>query len=75
VLTVPGLPLITTGPYRYVAHPNYIGVVGELAGAAMMFGAMVTGPISMAVFGLALWARVRFETRVLREAQAAVRTS
>jgi hypothetical protein len=41
----------------------------------MMFGAMVTGPISMAVFGLALWARVRFETRVLREAQAAVRTS
>lgn len=75
VLTLPGVPLVTTGPYRYVAHPNYIAVAGELAGAAMMFGAAVSGPISIAVFGLALWARVRFETRVLRAAQARVRTS
>ena len=70
VLTLPGVPLVTTGPYRYVAHPNYIAVAGELTGAAMMFGARVTGPIAMALFGLALWARVRFETRVLRAAQA-----
>ena len=32
-------PLVTTGPYRYVAHPNYVAVVGELVGTAMMFGA------------------------------------
>jgi methyltransferase len=75
VLTLPGVPLATTGPYRYVAHPNYIAVVGELTGAAMMFGAAMTGPISIALFGLALWARVRFETRVLRAAQASMRTS
>lgn len=75
VLTLPGVPLVTTGPYRYVAHPNYIAVVGELTGAAMMFGATVSGPISIVLFGLALWARVRFETRVLRAAQAGVRTS
>jgi methyltransferase len=75
VLTLPGVPLVTTGPYRYVAHPNYIAVVGELTGAAMMFGAAVTGPVSIALFGAALWARVRFETRVLRAAQASVRTS
>jgi methyltransferase len=75
VLTLPGVPLVTTGPYRYVAHPNYIAVVGELTGAAMMFGASVTGPVSIALFGLALWARVRFETRVLRAAQTSVRTS
>jgi hypothetical protein len=41
----------------------------------MMFGATVSGPISIVLFGLALWARVRFETRVLRAAQAGVRTS
>jgi len=69
---LPGVPLVATGPYRYVAHPNYIAVVGELGGAAMMFGATVTGPISIALFGLALWARVRFETRVLRDAQRSV---
>jgi methyltransferase len=75
VLTLPGVPLVTTGPYRYVAHPNYIAVAGELTGAAMMFGATVSGPISIVLFGLALWARVRFETRVLRAAHARVRTS
>ena len=64
----PHLPLVTTGPYRYIAHPNYVAVVGELVGAAMMFGAPITGPIMFVLFGAALWARVRFETRVLREA-------
>ncbi len=66
VLIQPGRPLVTTGPYRYVEHPNYIGVVGELVGAAMMLGARVSGPIMIVVFGIALWARMRFETRILR---------
>ena len=71
----PDLPLVTTGPYRYIAHPNYVAVVGELVGAAMMFGALVTGPIMFVLFGAALWARVRFETRVLREATGGRGTS
>jgi methyltransferase len=66
VLILPGVPLVTTGPYRYVEHPNYIAVVGELVGAAMMFGAAFTGPVTIGLFGIALWARVRFETTVLR---------
>jgi methyltransferase len=66
VLVEPAVPLVTTGPYRYVTHPNYIAVVGELVGAAMMDGARVTGPVMIAAFGLALAARVRFENAVLR---------
>jgi methyltransferase len=65
VLVLPGAPLVTRGPYRYVAHPNYIAVVGELVGTAMMMGARVTGPVMTALFGIALFARVRFENRVL----------
>lgn len=65
VLVLPGVPLVSTGPYQYVRHPNYIAVVGELVGAAMMVGARVTGPVMLAVFGVALWARVRFEERAL----------
>jgi methyltransferase len=65
VLILPGVPLVTTGPYRYVRHPNYIAVVGELVGTAMMVGARVTGPLMLALFGIALWARVRFEERAL----------
>jgi methyltransferase len=66
VLVLPGRPLVATGPYRYVDHPNYIAVVGELVGAAMMLGARVSGPIMLGVFGIALWARIRFESRILR---------
>lgn len=65
VWVLPGWPLVRTGPYRYVAHPNYLAVIGETAGAAMMMGARITGPISIVLVGLALVARVRFENRVL----------
>jgi methyltransferase len=63
-----GQPLVGSGPYRYVAHPNYIAVVGELVGTAMMVGAVILGPIATAVFGVLLLARVRFEERALRHA-------
>jgi isoprenylcysteine carboxyl methyltransferase (ICMT) family protein YpbQ len=53
--------LVSTGPYRYVAHPNYIGVIGELAGTAMMMEAVIAGPIGLAVFGFVLWKRIRCE--------------
>ena len=66
VFIVPGKPLVATGPYRYLAHPNYVGVVGELVGAAMMCGAPITGVIGTLAFGAALWQRVRFESVVLR---------
>jgi methyltransferase len=65
VLVLPGRPLVTSGPYAYVRHPNYIAVMGELAGTAMMVGARLSGPIMMAAFGLVLWARIRVEDRAL----------
>jgi len=67
VFIVPGAPLVTTGPYRYVTHPNYIAVIGELVATAMMMGAWVTGPVMLAAFGAALWARIRFENKVLND--------
>ena len=65
VYVQPGRPLVDTGPYRYVAHPNYIGVVGELAGTAMMVGARWSGPLALVAIGLLLRARIRFEERAL----------
>jgi methyltransferase len=65
VWILPGRPLIREGPYQYVTHPNYIAVVGELVGTAMMMRALYSGPVMIAIFGAALFARIRFETRVL----------
>lgn len=67
VFVLPGEPLVTTGPYRYLEHPNYVAVVGELVGAAMMCGAPVAGFLGVLGFGAALWKRIRFESGVLKQ--------
>ena len=71
VLVEPGKPLVTAGPYRYVAHPNYVGVVGELVSTAMMVGAVISGPVMTGLFGVVLAMRIRFESRVLHAAVSA----
>jgi methyltransferase len=65
VMIIPGRPLVRSGPYRYLAHPNYVGVAGELVGTAMMMSAAVTGPLMCVAFGAVLWGRIRFEERML----------
>lgn len=74
VLILRGVPLIRTGPYRYVAHPNYIAVVGELAGTAMMMEAWVAGPVALVAFGALLRRRVAFETEALRQAYSRIKS-
>jgi methyltransferase len=68
VIVVPSAPLVTRGPYRFVRHPNYLGVVGELAGVALMTGAVVSGPIAVAGFSLLLSRRIAVEERALERA-------
>lgn len=70
VLVLPGVPLVRSGPYRYVNHPNYIAVFGELAGMALLMSAWITGPVMIVMFGIALRARLRVETRALRNPHA-----
>ena len=38
VVTLPGAPLVRRGPYRWVRHPNYLVVAGELAVLPLVFG-------------------------------------
>jgi methyltransferase len=68
VIVVPGAHLVARGPYRWLRHPNYAGVMGELVGAALMTGAMVSGVAGIATFGLLVWKRVAVEERALRAA-------
>lgn len=66
VVVVPGDRLVATGPYRYLRHPNYLGVVGELAGVALMTGALVSGPLALFVFGALLLKRIAVEEKALK---------
>ena len=65
VLVPPRQPLIGGGPYRLMRHPNYLGVAGELAGAALMGDALIAGPVSLVLFGSLMLARIRVEERAL----------
>jgi len=42
ILVLPGAPLVTGGPFRFLRHPNYLAVALELASVPLMFGAWVT---------------------------------
>lgn len=65
VLVPANAPLVTGGPYRYLRHPNYVGVAGELLGAALMAHAPIAGTFSIAGFGALMLARIRLEERAL----------
>jgi methyltransferase len=65
VLVPPDSSLVTTGPYRFLQHPNYVAVVGELIGVALLAQAPAAGVVALVTFGLVLAARVRSENRAL----------
>ena len=65
VLVLPGAPLVGSGPYRFVRHPNYVGVVGELIAMALLSGARITGPLAVLGFGWLLVRRIAAEERAL----------
>ena len=65
VLVPPDAPLVTSGPYAWVRHPNYLAVFGEIAGFAMLVGAPFTGAISLITFGGLVRKRIAVEERAL----------
>ena len=64
VMTVPGEAPVRHGIYRYMRHPNYLGVELEILAAPLLHSAYLTS----AVFGVANALLLR--TRIRREEQA-----
>jgi len=65
VLVPAGSRRTLDGPYRFFRHPNYIAVVGELLGFALLAQAPAGGAVAMLGFGALLAARIRVEERAL----------
>jgi methyltransferase len=65
VLVIPDAPLVTSGPYRLLRHPNYAAVIGEIIGIAVILRAPVTGLLALAGFGTLLIRRIAVEDRAL----------
>lgn len=65
IITLPGAPLVRRGPYRWLNHPNYVVVVGEIATLPLVFD-LVAIAIIFSLLNAALLAwRIREENRAL----------
>ncbi len=70
VMVVPGEDLVTTGPYRWLRHPNYLAVVMEIAAIPMVHLAWLTATVFSFANLVLLSKRIRVEERALDEVAA-----
>jgi methyltransferase len=66
VIIVPGLPPVTSGPYRFLSHPNYVAVVIEGIALPLVHGAWVTALVFTVANAALLAVRIRVENAALR---------
>jgi methyltransferase len=66
IIVLPGAPLVRRGPYRFVNHPNYAVVVGEVAVLPLVFGLWPVALIFTLLNAAVLAVRIREENRALR---------
>lgn len=65
IITLPGAPLVRAGPYRFVRHPNYLVVAGEIAMLPLAFGELDVA-IGFTILNAAMLAwRIRQEDAAL----------
>jgi methyltransferase len=65
IIVVPGETLVASGPYRFVNHPNYVVVIGEIAVLPLVFGLWEAALLFTVLNALALAIRVRAENKAL----------
>jgi methyltransferase len=58
-------PLVSSGPYRYLSHPNYAVVIGEIAVLPLVLGLPALAVIFTILNAVVLVIRIRAENRAL----------
>lgn len=65
VMTLPSAPPVTDGIYRYLRHPNYLGVVLEMAALPLVHGAVWSAAFFSVANACLLAVRISAEERAL----------
>jgi methyltransferase len=65
IIVLSGEPLVTSGPYRWVNHPNYLIVIGEFAVLPLVFGLPLVAIVFSLLNAAMLWVRIRAENHAL----------
>jgi len=63
---ISGFPLIKTGVYKYIKHPNYLIVIAEIAIIPLVFHLYITAFTFTLLNAIMLSVRIKEENRVLK---------
>ncbi len=66
ILTLPGRPPVRHGIYRWLRHPNYVGVILEIAAVPLLHGAFLTSLVFTLANAVVLAVRIPAEEAALR---------
>ncbi len=66
IVTLPGAPLVQSGPYRLLRHPNYAVVAVEIAVLPLVFGEVGVAVVFSGLNAALLWWRIRVEDQALQ---------
>lgn len=65
IIVLPNTPMVTSGPYRYLSHPNYAIVAAEIAILPLALHLVLIASIFTVLNALVLVIRIRAESRAL----------
>lgn len=65
ILVLPGEVLVKSGPYRFLSHPNYLVVAGEIAVLPLALGLPIYALVFSVLNAAVLAIRIRAENRAL----------
>jgi len=65
IIVLPGAPLVAAGPYKYLSHPNYAVVIGEIALLPLALHLPWLALLFTILNAAVLFIRIRVEARAL----------
>ncbi|WP_064710818.1 isoprenylcysteine carboxyl methyltransferase family protein [Rhizobium bangladeshense] len=68
IVILRGAPLVSSGPYRFLRHPNYAIVIGEIATLPLAFGLPVYAVVFSLFNAVILHVRIKAENAALESA-------
>jgi len=66
IIVLPAAPLVASGPFRFVRHPNYCVVAAEIIVLPLVFDLWIYGIVFSILNALVLWRRIHAEEAALR---------
>lgn len=70
IIVLPGEPLVRRGPYRFLSHPNYLVVIGEIVVLPLVFGLWQIALVFSLLNAAVLFVRIRAENAALASGTA-----